>query len=203
MSVASKTHRIRWDEGKADELWEFVQRETAKGNKVTSALREFAADNGISWLTARWKYYRVKNERLQSEERDDPAPEEREQSESEQGGSHVLDHLTGFLRHGQGTGLDLEGFFAGLHLLARQAEQAQSLEEELQGLREKLEAEKKQCQKLEDKLEQVKEQYQTLNYLTQDWLNLQSVDRVTTMGDFGRKLQYEVDRFGTVIRVEG
>ncbi len=201
MSLPNKTRRIRWDEGKADELWNFVQEETAKGNKVTAALREFAEDNGISWLTARWKYYRVKNERLDTER----ALESRSQDGDEMGAEDhdtAFSHLSAFLKYAQGTGLDLSGLLGGLHHLAKEAEAAQSLQREIEEKEKEMAALKQRFHALEGKMKEVKAQYQTLNYLINEWLNLQSVDRVTTMGDFGRKLQYQVDKFGTVIRLE-
>jgi hypothetical protein len=195
MSVATRPGRIRWKDGKAEELWEFVQERTARGQRITEALKEFADQNGISWLTARWKYYRVRNEREEEPPAAEPVPA------PEGAGDGLLEELGAFMKRAAAAGVDLAAFFAALHQLARRAEEGHGLRQRVDELERELDARQSEAAALREQLERVREQYTTLNYLVTDWLNLQSVDRVTSMGDFGRRLRYQVDQFGTVIRL--
>ncbi|MEW6524951.1 MAG: hypothetical protein AB1445_15700 [Bacillota bacterium] len=202
MSVPEKS-RISWKDGKAEELWEYVQTRTARGERITQALKDFADMNGISWLTARWKYYRVKQDR-DTEDMPGEAPGQiplRAVPNPETGDS-LLEGLGGFLSRAARLGVDLDGFFAGLKCLAQHAGEGEELRARFSSLEASLRQRESEVAALKEQLGRVREQYETLNYLVHDWLNMQSVDRVTSMGDFGRRLRYQVDQFGTVIKLQ-
>lgn len=55
--------RIGWKQGKEEELLEFISERSARGISIVESLKEFAKQNGISWTTARWKYYRLRQQR--------------------------------------------------------------------------------------------------------------------------------------------
>ncbi|HHV79144.1 MAG TPA: hypothetical protein GXX40_05975 [Firmicutes bacterium] len=54
--------RMGWKQGKEEELLDFIRERSAKGISIVEALKEFAKQNGISWTTARWKYYRLRQQ---------------------------------------------------------------------------------------------------------------------------------------------
>lgn len=114
--------------------------------------------------------------------------------------------LSEFLRRAKNIkGLDLDGMVRGLARLAELAEAGTStfamgqrmtdLEQEKENLEERI-------VELTAQLERVREQYRTLDYLITEFINLGSVDRVTSLGDFGRRLKYQVDQFGVVVNVK-
>lgn len=117
----------------------------------------------------------------------------------------LLESMAGFLGTVSRLDVDLEGLFRGLWKISELALQGKEaadlklriakLEEENADLREKVGAASK-------KLEELRSQYEVLDYLVDEFMNLNSVDKVTSLGDFGRRLKYQVDQFGTVVKVE-
>lgn len=56
--------RIGWKQGKEEELLKFISEQCSKGVSIVEALKAFAKQNGISWTTARWKYYRLRHQQM-------------------------------------------------------------------------------------------------------------------------------------------
>lgn len=68
MGTTARSPRYRWKEGKEADLREFVEGRVLQGASITQALKEYAEKNRISWLTARWKYYQVRNQGTEGRE---------------------------------------------------------------------------------------------------------------------------------------
>lgn len=124
----------------------------------------------------------------------------------------ILDDIAGFLKNASALpSLNLAGLLKGLHSLAELAsdglEVARAREElaarrgEVEGLKGEITALKEEVAGFKNRLAGLREQCETLNFLVNDWFNLQSVDKVTSLGDFGRRLKYQVDQFGSVVKV--
>lgn len=114
--------------------------------------------------------------------------------------------LSEFLRRAKNIrGLDLDGMVRGLARLAELAEagtNAPAMGVRISELEQRKEDLENRVNELTSQLERVREQYRTLDYLINEFINLGSVDRVTSLGDFGRKLKYQVDQFGLVVNVK-
>ncbi|HHY38692.1 MAG TPA: hypothetical protein GX507_07195 [Clostridia bacterium] len=114
--------------------------------------------------------------------------------------------LSEFLRRAKNIrGLDLDGMVRGLARLAELAEagiNAPGMSARISELEQRKEDLEERVNELTSQLERVKEQYRTLDYLINEFINLGSVEKVTSLGDFGRKLKYQVDQFGLVVNVK-
>lgn len=114
--------------------------------------------------------------------------------------------LSEFLRRAKNIrGLDLDGMVRGLARLAELAEagiNAPAMSARISELEQRKEDLEERVNELSSQLERVKEQYRTLDYLINEFINLGSVEKVTSLGDFGRKLKYQVDQFGLVVNVK-
>jgi hypothetical protein len=202
MSIAATqpvAKRIRWKAGKEDELWDYVQSRTASGNSISEALKSFADSNGISWLTARWKYYRLKQDRSTTIAE---LQEQLEPSTPLAPGrpDDVLEALSAFLTSASGLhGTDLTGLLQGLSNMAKAALAGEEAERTAEKIRTQYNELKQILQEYEKRFAQVRQEYETLSFLVEEWLNLHSVDRVTSMGDFGKRLRVQVDQFNRVL----
>ncbi len=264
--VAGRPARMTWTEETRRALWNYVRSRKGKAS-VARVLREFCATRGVSFHTARAKYYEMLRERGSeaaggpgrnwSQAEDDrllgivrdtgagtlgdsferaaralertvgavraryyrlqetgsaPRPETGEVrsgapaavGEPEQ--ADLLNRLAAFLDEGRRVpGLDLGGLVAGLarlSQLARLGAQAGDLEGRLQTQAAENERLRKELETLRSQMEAVREQHRTLAFLVDDFINLNSIDKVTSLGDFGRRLKYQVDQFGLVVRVQ-
>ncbi len=195
--------RIRWKAGKEDELWDYVQSRTASGISISEALKTFADKNGISWLTARWKYYRLRQDRTVSiPELEGPvessrtAPAAEDLAKSDQ----TLSALSSFLSSASKLeGIDLTGLLSGLSNMANAALSGEDAKREAAAIRTDYNELLRTMQEYDRRFAQVRQEYQTLAALADEWLNLHSVDRVTTMGEFSKKLRVQVDQFNRVL----
>jgi len=124
----------------------------------------------------------------------------------------ILQDIAGFLRNAAGLpSLNLAGFLNGLHAMsalasdglevARAREELEARKAEIERMKGETSTLKEEVAAFRNRLAGLKEQYETLNFLVNDWFNLQSVDKVTSLGDFGRRLKYQVDQFGSVVKV--
>lgn len=118
----------------------------------------------------------------------------------------LLEGLAEFLQNARTLGeLNLTGFFIGLARLANLAKQGAEAMDLVGKIRE-LEAENHSLRSAmltyEEKLSRLRDEYKTLDYLVSEFINLGSIDKVTSLGDFGRRLKYQVDQFGLVVNVE-
>ncbi|MDP2858295.1 MAG: hypothetical protein Q8P50_10000 [Bacillota bacterium] len=202
--------RIRWKAGKEDELWDYVQSRMASGISISEALKTFADKNSISWLTARWKYYRLRQDRAvvipELEEQDaarhdaaravGPGLATDEAAKSDQ----TLQALSNFLSSASKLeGVDLTGLLTGLSNMATAALSGEEARHTAATIRTEYNELLRIMQEYDRRFAQVRQEYQTLAGLVDEWLNLHSVDRVTTMGEFGKKLRVQVDQFNRVL----
>ncbi|NLG85085.1 MAG: hypothetical protein GX493_10870 [Firmicutes bacterium] len=111
-----------------------------------------------------------------------------------------LEALEEYQRHQ----LDLRGFIE--HLLAverdlkeedRLKAEIKSLHEENYRLTQEIAAEKKRIRAREQELEEI---YQLLNTVLHDFMHLESVAKLASLGDFIHRLEVTVDQFGNVLR---
>lgn len=100
--------------------------------------------------------------------------------------------------------LDLRGFIEHLLAVERDIKREDKLVEEIQRLlddnetiRRMMEKEKDRLKKREDELSEV---YQILNTLLSDFMRLESVSKLASLGDFMHRLEITVDQFGNVMR---
>lgn len=117
----------------------------------------------------------------------------------------LLESMAGFLGTVSRLDVDLEGLFRGLWKiseLALQGKEAADLKVRIANLEEDNAALREKVGAASRKLEELRSQYEILDYLVNEFMNLNSVDKVTSLGDFGRRLKYQVDQFGTVVKVE-
>ncbi|MGQ9780340.1 MAG: hypothetical protein ACUVRM_10810 [Bacillota bacterium] len=100
--------------------------------------------------------------------------------------------------------LDLRGFIE--HLLAverdlkeedRLKAEIKSLHEENYRLTQEIAAEKKRIRAREEELEEI---YQLLNSVLHEFMHLESVAKLASLGDFIHRLEVTVDQFGNVLR---
>lgn len=100
--------------------------------------------------------------------------------------------------------LDLRGFIE--HLLAverdlkeedRLKAEIKSLHEENYRLTQEIAAEKRRIRAREQELEEI---YQLLNTVLHEFMHLESVAKLATLGDFIHRLEVTVDQFGNVLR---
>lgn len=62
MGSSAQSPRYRWREEKETDLRDYVESRVRDGVSKTQALKEYGERNKMSWLTARWKYYQVRNQ---------------------------------------------------------------------------------------------------------------------------------------------
>lgn len=100
--------------------------------------------------------------------------------------------------------LDLRGFIE--HLLAvernlkkedRLLEEIDRLNQEIEQLKEGLSREKEKVERRERELSDV---YRVLNTMLTDFMNLESVAKLASLGDFMKRLEVTVDQFGNVLK---
>lgn len=194
--------RIRWKAGKEDELWDYVQTRTAAGVSISEALKRFADSNGISWLTARWKYYRLKQDRSATiaELEEVPAPPKTASLETRFRPDDSFEALSSFLSAAARLeGTDLTGLLSGLASMARAALDGEEARGTARAVRTRYNELVQTCQEYEKRFSQVRQEYETLSMLVREWLARHSVDRVTTLGDFAKRLEVQVDQFNRVL----
>lgn len=203
---AVSAKRIRWKAGKEDELWNYVQNRTAAGVSISEALKTFADQNGISWLTARWKYYRLRQDRAvtieELEEATEAAQETREHNtiQPTMKPDEAFEALSRFLSAASKLECtDLTGLLYGLASMANAALKGEDAQRETAAIRAQYNELQKRMQEYERWLLQVRQEYETLRNTAEHWLSLHSVDRVTTMGEFAKKLQVQVEQLNRVL----
>ena len=193
--------RIRWKAGKEDELWNYVQSHVASGVSISEALKTFADSNGISWLTARWKYYRLKQDRTTAIRELEEAPEKAETPAYTKPDA-AFEALSAFLQSASRLEqTDLTGLLMGLASMAKSALGGEDAERTAAAIRQQYNELQVKMQEYDKRFQQVRQEYETLACLVDEWLNLHSVDRVTSMGDFAKKLRVQVDQFNRVLAI--
>jgi len=115
-----------------------------------------------------------------------------------------LEERLGRLEDQQRRQLDLRGFIEHLLAVERDIKREDKLMEEIQRLlddnekiRHVMEKDKDRLKKREDELGEV---YQILNNLLSDFMRLESVSKLASLGDFMHRLEITVDQFGNVMK---
>ncbi len=188
MPVTESSRRIRWKAGKEDELWSYMQERLGSGANISDALKTYADRNGISWLTARWKYYRLKQERSGTTEarRADIIESKPEAAPPK---DHTLETLSDFLRSvSKLGGVDLSGFLDGLASMARLALDGQSAKPVGEHLLH--------CEAL---IARAREEHQSLSRLVDEWTAAPGVERITLLADFEARLKAAIEAVGRTL----
>ncbi|MCL6613955.1 MAG: hypothetical protein K6U03_04985 [Firmicutes bacterium] len=100
--------------------------------------------------------------------------------------------------------LDLRGFIEHLLAVERDLKEEDRLKAEIRSLHEQnyqltqeMAAEKKRLRAREEELEEI---YQLLNNVLHEFMHLESVAKLASLGDFIHRLEVTVDQFGNVLR---
>lgn len=117
--------------------------------------------------------------------------------------AHVRKRLSQ-LEESQRRQLDLRGFIEHLLSVERDLKEEDRLREELQAaheqnyqLSQELGAEKKRIRAREEEMAEI---YQLLNSVLTDFMHLESVAKLASLGDFIHRLEVTVDQFGNVLK---
>jgi len=202
MAVAKKDSRYRWKDGEEAKLVEYVDSRAKEGVSVTSALKEYSREKGISWLTARWKYYQVKRKTQPHGRTEAEADSPRESEPKVSAEDDFLGSLSCLVDTLKGSGEDVVPFMRGLSrmaLLAREAMSAGSRLNDLQRERDHLWGE---LERTRERIRALREDVKKHLAVVEDWLALSQVDKVSALKDFAGNLARERDRLaGTLDKV--
>ena len=170
MGTTARSPRYRWKEGKVADLREFVEGRVLQGASITQALKEYAERNRISWLTARWKYYQVRNQA--------PAEAALPQVDVEPGSREgdFLDYLQDLVRSTQESGQDIVPFIKGLARMAVLSRK-HCLRDDLAGLRQYV-------RKWPGSSRSTPEAW--------EWLERSQVDRVSSLKEFSAAMEEDL-----------
>ncbi len=178
MGTTARSPRYRWKEGKEADLREFVEGRVLQGATITQALKEYAEKNRISWLTARWKYYQVRNQGTEGRESRDgetePAAMEGPQSREE----GFLDYLQDLVRSTEESGQDIVPFIKGLSRMAVLSKEGTRLREEIAGLRKRIREAARVIEEHSANLAR--------------WLEQSQVDRVSSLKEFSSAMEEDL-----------
>lgn len=191
-----------WTQEDDNLLLETVEKLGAKPRSLSRAFEEAAQILNRTPVAVRARYYRLSGWRsaLRRPIRS-VQPEAWVEKED-----RLLEGLSEFLENARSMGeLNLTGFLLGLARLANLAKrgaEASGLVEKMRELEVENQELKTTIRAYEEKFERLRDEYRTLDFLVSEFINLGSIDKVTSLGDFGRRLRYQVDQFGLVVNVE-
>lgn len=115
-----------------------------------------------------------------------------------------LDERVVKLEENQRHQLDLRGFIEHLLAVERDIKREDKLMEEIQKLLTENESIRLMMEKDRDRLkkreEELSEVYNILNTMLSDFMRLESVSKLASLGDFMHRLEVTVDQFGNVLR---
>ncbi len=198
MAISEKETRYRWREGKEQELMEFVKKSTKRGATVTAALKEYGEKHGISWLTARWKYYQMRR-RIDAQDEPFRRIESAVESDSVEDGElgsaddDFLTALSGLIGSSQDIGEDVVSLIRGFSRMAGLARESVDLKQQLSTAIGDLNKSKQNAQKAKKTLERLDE-------IIVRWQQLPSVEKVNTLREFEQSL--EAERSGIARAIE-
>lgn len=100
--------------------------------------------------------------------------------------------------------LDLRGFIEHLLAVERDLKREDKLMEEIQRLMDENEQLQKACERERERLKKREEEladvYKMLNTMLTDFMHLESVSKLASLGDFMHRLEITVDQFGNVLK---
>ncbi len=198
MAISEKETRYRWREGKERELMEFVKKSTKRGSTVTAALKEYGEKHGISWLTARWKYYQM---RRRLDTKDEPFGRVESAAEPDAGGAgelgsaddDFLTALSALIGSSQDIGEDVVSLIRGFSRMAGLARETVEVKQQLSSAIKDLDKSKQNAQRAKKLLERLDE-------IIVRWQQLPSVEKVNTLREFEQSL--EAERSGIARAIE-
>ncbi len=184
MAMPDRDSRFRWQEGKESELWAYMERKIGDGVSITAALKEYGDRNGMSWLTARWKYYQLRRRKAEQEiAQARPEPQDH---------GDFITYLTDFVSLSREAGEDVVPLVKGLSRLAMLS---------CQGLRGREDAllEAQEAKALQAKTTHA---LSRLRQFLEEWLAQPQVDQVGSLRDFSRRLRQELDHIASIVAKE-
>jgi hypothetical protein len=178
LGTTVRSPRYRWKEGKAADLREFVEGRVLQGTSITQALKEYADKNGISWLTARWKYYQIRNQPRPAQP--DLIPVEEPQSRE----GDFLDYLQDLVRSTEESGQDIVPFIKGLSRMAVLSKESTRLREEIAILRKRT---REAASVIEGHLANLAR-----------WLEGSQVDKVSNLKEFSAAMEQDMKELESI-----
>lgn len=196
MAVSQARSRYRWRDGKDRELMNFVGERVEAGVPVTTALKEFGEANGISWLTARWKYYQMKRMTEGTEETNVQHAPRPISLDLEMQEEDFIGYLADFVGVSGEYGADIVPFVKGLSQMARQSREAIILKRKLAESETALKAARKEAADAKACLREAATKYSGLCNLLEDWLSLSQVEKVAELKVFVARIAEELGKVG-------
>lgn|GEM_PF-1246879 len=195
MSISNKDARIRWEDDREQDLWDFMRRRLQDGLSVTAALKEYGDKNGMSWLTARWKYYQIR-----SRQGETPVPRQPSKPARVSRGRRAVasqqeffSYLTDLVEGSANSGEDIVPLIKGLSRLAMLSSEGIRLKEALRE-RERLAASAaSEAEKARAERDRALESLQRLCSFLEEWLAAPPVERVGSLKEFSERLRAEID----------
>ncbi len=115
-----------------------------------------------------------------------------------------LEERVGRIETNQRHQLDLRGFIEHLLAVERDLKREDKLMEEIQRLLDENEqlqkASEKDRERLKKREEELADVYKMLNTMLTDFMHLESVSKLASLGDFMHRLEITVDQFGNVLK---
>lgn len=194
MVISQARPRYRWKDGKDRELVEFVGQRVGAGVPVTTALKEFGQANGISWLTARWKYYQMKRigegtEELNVQHAPRPTSVDSEGQEED-----FIGYLADFVGASDEYGADIVPFVRGLSRMARLSREAVVLKRKLAESETALKAARREAADARAGLREATTRYSGVCNLAENWLSLSQVEKVADLKAFAARIAEELGK---------
>lgn len=221
MAVTERDSRCRWKDGKEQELLAFVDDRIRGGATVTSALKEYGERHGMSWLTARWKYYQMKRRasRVSVVPEKTPEPDFRGRVAPEEtlhpypGGTgnskdaslardqgDFLGSLSSLIRASGEVGEDVVSLIRGLSRMAELAKNALEAKELLLQARMKEVQLAEEAEKVRTVILESLNDLREFNEFIDGWLETPPVDRVAGLSDFTSRLEAGRNTLAEIIR---
>lgn len=200
-ALSRQSERIRWKDGKERELAEFMKARIDAGMSITDALKAFAQENGISWLTARWKYYQMQRKRDSKAPAETTKPVRRglRRRDAVRSEGQFIESLQRFIGASKASGVDILPLVKGLARFATLAEEGAKLrtrieetEREKQALLAELQRRRFESGEFEDHLKALLKQID-------EWLGKSEVDRIQYLTEFSNGLKREMEHVRRVI----
>lgn len=173
MGTSAKSPRYRWKEEREMHLRDYVDSRVREGVSITQALKEYGQKNRMSWLTARWKYYQVRNQKSDGK-RAEVAEAAAAPSEAAPLSTVRDDDFLSYLRDlvlaTEESGQDIVPFIKGFSRMAVLSRESMRHREEVFRLKEQLRS--------------VREAIESHSRNLSEWLLKTQVDRVSCLKEF-------------------
>jgi hypothetical protein len=173
LGTSAKSPRYRWKEEREMHLRDYVDSRVREGVSITQALKEYGQKNRMSWLTARWKYYQVRNQKSDGK-RAEVAEAAAAPSEAAPLSTVRDDDFLSYLRDlvlaTEESGQDIVPFIKGFSRMAVLSRESMRHREEVFRLKEQLRS--------------VREAIESHSRNLSEWLLKTQVDRVSCLKEF-------------------